>query len=150
MTPSFMDAAMGADRDLFQSGGDFVFRNPFGESGVLASSSDISLGSDDATFHVATAGVYLVTATIGSITAKDAPGSAQLVLNGTRLDPATDEICGTLPTTTTPAGADPYPRACVLQRILSLAGPSTIAVANTTEDPVQEDKGSSLTIVRIG
>ena len=146
VTPSFMDASMGVDGSDFQSGGDFVFKSASGGSGVLASTVDITLASDDATFRIATAGVYLMTVTIGSMTTTNAPGSAQLVLNGTKLDPTTEKICGG----TTGIGEDPYPRACALQRILTLAAPSTIAVANTTAEPVREEKGSSLTIVRIG
>jgi hypothetical protein len=110
----------------------FIFIASNGSPGVQATTSDIRLDADDATFTVANAGTYLVTVVVGPA------GPVQLEVNGTRVGP-NETSCGT-------SGRS----VCVFQRIVNLFGPSTIALVNTTSNAEQEDPGAGITIVRIG
>jgi hypothetical protein len=120
---------MGLNNATIPPGSEFRFLNATGGPGIQAKTSDIGLGSDAATFTVATPGVYLVTVAVGPA------GPVQLEVNGTTIGPNETSCSGT--------------SVCAFQRILTLTGPSTIALVNTTSSTEQENIGSGMTILRI-
>lgn len=126
--PSYIDAYMGMHRTVC-GGCVFSFEASDGSAGVQQATVDMRLENDNATFSVATAGVYMVTVTVGPA------GPVQLEVNSARVGPDETSCSGT--------------SVCAFQRILDVQAASLITLVNTTSNSEQEDPGSGITIVRI-